>query len=202
MVIIDRIYWLLTNGISVIIVAVILLMIIRLIAEAMDLNPFGWASRTIRRLTDTFVYPARGGLRDLGMDPKFAPLAVILVVILLGFFFLWLVGTIAATVSGVLLSAQRGAMFALLGHVLYGLLSIYIALISIRIVFSWGRVSYRNRIMRFLVDVTEPLLGPLRRMIPPLGFMDISPIVAVLIILLFRAAVAGTLLSAGSLRGF
>jgi YggT family protein len=102
----------------------------------------------------------------------------------------------------VLLSAQRGAMFALLGHVLYGLLSIYIALISIRIVFSWGRVSYRNRIMRFLVDVTEPLLGPLRRMIPPLGFMDISPIVAVLIILLFRAAVAGTLLSAGSLRGF
>jgi YggT family protein len=56
--------------------------------------------------------------------------------------------------------------------------------------------------MRFLVDVTEPLLGPLRRMIPPLGFMDISPIVAVLIILLFRAAVAGTLLSAGSLRGF
>jgi YggT family protein len=177
-------------------------MIIRLIADGMDLNPFGWASRTIRRLTDGFVFPVRAGLRDLSMDPKFAPLAVILIVILLGFFFLWLVGTIAATVAGVLLSAQRGAMFALLGHLLYGLLSIYIALISIRIVFSWGRVSYQNRVMRFLVDVTEPLLGPLRRMIPPLGWVDISPIVAVLIILLFRAAVAGTLLSAGSLRGF
>lgn len=202
MLIIDRIFWLLSSAISIIIVAVIVLMIIRLVADAMDLNPFGWASRNIRRLTDGLVFPVRSGLRDLGMDPKFAPLAVILLVILLGFFFLWLVGTIAATVAGVLQSAQRGAMFALLGHILYGLLSIYVALISIRVVFSWGRVSYQNRVMRFLVDVTEPLLGPLRRMIPLLGWMDISPIVAILIILLFRAAVAGTLLSGGSLRGF
>jgi YggT family protein len=202
MLIIDRIFWFLTTGIQLIIGAVVVLMIIRLIADAMDLNPFGWTSRTIRRLTDGFVFPVRGGLRDLGMDPKFAPLAVILVVILLGFFFLWLVGTIAATVAGVLQSVQLGAMFAMLGHILYGLLTLYIALISIRIVFSWARLSYRNRLMRFLYDVTEPLLGPLRRMIPPLGRFDISPIVAILIIMLFRAAVVGTLLSGGSLRAF
>jgi YggT family protein len=73
-----------------------------------------------------------------------------------------------------------------------------------RIVFGWARLSYRNRLMRFLVDTTEPLLGPLRRMIPPLGMFDISPLVAGLIIWLFRTAVAVTLLSgpAGSLRAF
>ena len=202
MLIIARIIWFLNTGIQLIIAAVVLLMIIRLIADAMDLNPFGWAARTIRRLTDAFVFPVRGGLRDLGMDPKFAPLAVILVVILLGFFFLWLVETIASTIIGVLQSVQLGAMFAVLGHVLYGLLTLYIALISIRIVFSWARLSYRNRVMRFLYDVTEPLLGPLRRMIPPLGMFDISPIVAILIIMLFRAAVFGTLLSSGSVRTF
>ena len=38
-------------------------------------------------------------------------------------------------------------------------------------------LSYTNRVMRFLIDVTEPLLGPLRRMIPPLGWVDISPLV-------------------------
>jgi YggT family protein len=202
MLIIDRIFWFLSSAISLLIIAVIVLMIIRLIADGMDLNPFGWASRTIRRLTDGIIYPVRGGLRDLGMDPKFAPLAVILIVILLGYFFLWLVGTIAATIAGVLQSLQLGSMFAVLGHVLYGLLTLYIALISIRVVFSWARLSYRNRVMRFLIDVTEPLLGPLRRMLPLLGWIDISPFVAVLIILLFRAAVAGTLLSAGSLRAF
>jgi len=81
-------------------------------------------------------------------------------------------------------------------------LALYMVLISIRIIFSWGRISYRNRVMRFLVDITEPLLGPLRRMIPPLGWIDISPLVAILILVLFRAAVAGTLLAGGRLGPF
>jgi YggT family protein len=139
---------------------------------------------------------------DLGVDPKFAPLVVILIVILLGYFVLQLVTTIAMTVGGVIVSVQQGALFSGLGFILYGLLSIYILLIVIRIVFSWGMISYTNRVMRFLVDVTEPLLGPLRRMIPPLGWMDISPLVAILILWLFQAAVQGTLLRGATFRGF
>jgi YggT family protein len=194
MLIIDRTFWFIHSAIVVAIVAVIILMIVRLIVDAMDLNPFAWTSRTVRRLTDGLVMPVRGGLRSFGMDPKFAPLVAILIVILLGFFVLQLVGTIAGTLSGVIVSAQRGAIITVLGFLLYGLLSIYLLLITIRIVFSWGTVSYTNRVMKFLVDVTEPLLGPLRRMIPPLGWVDISPLVAILIIWLFQAAVAGTLL--------
>ena len=195
MLIIDRTVWFITSGILIIIVVVIALMIVRLIADAMDLNPFAWTSRTVRRLSDGFVIPVRGGLRQLGIDPKFAPLAVILVAVLLGYYLLSLVRTIASTVAGVWVSVQSGSGFAVVGYILYGLLSIYLLLIIIRIVFSWGRVSYQNRVMRFLVDVTEPLLGPLRRMIPPLGWIDISPIVAILIVWLFQQAVAGTLLS-------
>ena len=199
---IERIVWLINSGISVIIVAVIVLMIVRLIADAMDLNPFAWTSRTVRRLSDGFVIPVRAGLRGFGVDPKFAPLVVILVVILLGFFVLQLVTTIAMTVAGVIVSLQQGALFSALGFILYGLLSIYILLIIIRIVFSWGTIDYTNRVMRFLVDVTEPLLGPLRRMIPPLGWLDISPLVAILILWLFQAAIQGTLLRGATFRGF
>ena len=204
MLIIERTFWFVQAAISVVIVAVIVLMIVRLIADAMDLNPFGWASRTIRRLTDRLVIPVRGGLRDVGADPKFAPLVAILIAILLGFFLVWLAETIFVTVIGVIDSAQRGAIITLLGYIIYGLLSLYLLLISMRVIFGWARLSYSNRLMRFLIDTTEPLLGPLRRMIPPLGMFDISPIVAGLIIWLFRAAVAATLLSgpAGSLRAF
>lgn len=201
MLIIARTFWFIENAIMVIIAAAIVLMIVRLIADAMDLNPFGWASRTIRRLTDGLVIPVRGGLRGFGMDPKFAPLVVILIVILLGYFVIQLVGTIANTLAGVLDSIQTGAVFMVLGFILHGLLSIYLLLIIIRIIFSWGMVSYTNRVMKFLVDVTEPLLGPLRRMIPPLGWLDISPLVAIIIIWLFQAAVAGTLLR-GATSGF
>jgi YggT family protein len=194
MLIIERTFWFIQAAISLIIVGVIVLMIVRLIADAMDLNPFGWASRTIRRLTDGLVMPVRAGLRGFGMDPRFAPLVLILIVILLGYFVLQLMGAIAGTLAGILVSIQTGAMIMVLGFILYGLLSIYLLLITIRIIFSWGMVSYTNRVMKFLVDVTEPLLGPLRRMIPPLGWLDISPLVAIIIIWLFQAAVAGTLL--------
>lgn len=202
MQIINRTYLFLNWAIAVFIVGVIVLMVLRLIVDALDLNPFGWISRTTHRLTDGLIIPVRGGLRNFGMDPKFAPLVVILLVILLGYFFQQLVRAIAETIVGVLVSVHDGAMISVLGYILYGAISIYILLIVIRIVFSWGRVSYRNRIMRFLFDVTEPLLGPLRRIIPPLGWIDISPIVAFIILWLFQAAIAGTLIRGTPMQAF
>ena len=183
-----------TWAIQAIIGGVVLLMVLRLIADGLDLNPFGWMSRTIRRLTDGVLIPVRGGLRNLGMDPKFAPLIAILLAILLGFFVLQLVETIFFTIAGVLSSTLRGNVIAVLGFLLNGLLSVFSLFILMRVIFSWGQVSYGNRVMRFLYHTTEPLLGPLRRMLPPLGWIDLSPFVAFLIIWLFQAAIAGTLL--------
>lgn len=202
MLIIQRVFWFINSAVSISIVAVILLMIARLIADGLDLNPFGWTSRTLRRLSDGFIMPVRAGLRGFGMDPKFAPLVVILIVILLGYFVLQLLSTVAMTLVGVIDGLQHGALIWVLGFILYGLLSIYILLIVIRIIFSWGMLSYSNRIMRFLIDATEPLLGPLRRIIPLLGWMDISPIVAILIVWLFQQAVAGTLLRGATVSVF
>jgi len=194
MIIISRTLLFVNWAVTAVIIAVILLMVFRMIANYADLNPFAWTSLTIRRLTDPFVLPVRRALVGFGVDPKYSPLVVILIVILLGYFVLQLASTIAGTLSGLLVSVQQGAMVSALGFILYGLISIYILLIFIRIIFSWGMISYSNRIMRFLVNTTEPLLGPLRRMIPPLGAMDISPIVAFLILWLFQQAIAGTLL--------
>lgn len=185
-------------AIQAVIVAIILLMILRMIGDAKDLNPFGWASITLRRLTDGFVVPVRGALRQVGFDPKFAPLIVILISIVLGFFLVQLVSTIAVTVEGIITSVARGAIVSMLGFILFGLVSIYILLILMRVVFSWAMVSYSNRLMRFLIDATEPLLGPLRRTIPPLGRFDISPIIAFFILWFLQQAIAGTLLRTGS----
>ncbi|HEX6649655.1 MAG TPA: hypothetical protein VF075_08950, partial [Pyrinomonadaceae bacterium] len=81
MQVIGRTVLFLTWAIWAIILGVIALMALRLIADGMDLNPFAWTSRTIRRLTDGLVMPMRSGLRRLTIDPKFAPLVVILIVI-------------------------------------------------------------------------------------------------------------------------
>lgn len=193
--------WFINMAIIIVVVAAIVLMVIRLIVDAADLNPFGFASRTARRLTDSFVMPVRGALRGFGADPKYAPLVVILLTILLGFFLQQLVEAILRTIAGLILSAQDGSAVLALGYILSGLLSIYSLLLFMRIVFSWGMVSYRNRLMRFLVNVTEPLLGPLRKVIPPFGRMDVSPLFAFLILWLFQRAVDGIFLAgAGRLQ--
>jgi YggT family protein len=194
MIAIERIFWFIESAFIAFIVAVILLMIIRMIVDKADLNPFGFTHRSVRRLSDDFVIPVRGALREFRADPKFAPLVVILIVVLLGYVTVQLLRTIEQVVVGVLISAGSGNLVAVLGTILYGLISIYILLIFIRVIFSLARVSYTNRAMRFLVNITEPLLGPLRRIIPPVGMMDISPIVAFIILWLLQAAVAGTLM--------
>jgi uncharacterized protein YggT (Ycf19 family) len=61
-------------------------------------------------------------------------------------------------------------------------IAVYILLIFGYIITSWVRLPYQpwlNRIQRFLFDVCEPYLRIFRRILPPLGPLDISPIVAV-----------------------
>jgi YggT family protein len=62
---------------------------------------------------------------------------------------------------------------------------VYFLLIFIYILMSWIRMPYSiwvNRIQRFLYDVVEPYLRIFRRFIPPLGPLDISPIVAIFVL--------------------
>jgi YggT family protein len=194
MLILSRIYWFINWAIVAGIVAVIAIVLLRFIANLANPNPFGWTSLTIRRITDPIVGPVRRVLARFGVDPKYAPLVTILLTILLGWFSLQLLTSIANTCAGIITGVGSHAVVPLIGYILYGLLSFYSVLIFIRILFSWVTVSYGNRLMRFLVNATEPLLGPLRRMIPPVSGFDISPIVAFIIVWLFQAAVAGTLL--------
>jgi YggT family protein len=200
--ILGRIYWFVNWAVIVAVVGVLVLVLLRFIANQADLNPFAWSSLTIRRLTDPFIGPIRRGLMGFGVDPKYAPLIAILLTIVLGWFSLQLVASITNTLAGIIDSLGRHEVVPVIGYVLYGLVSLYILLIFIRIVFSWGMASYSNRVMRFLVNSTEPLLGPLRSRVPLVGNFDISPIVAFVILWLLQAAIARTLLQGMPIQFF
>lgn len=173
---------------------VIVLILLRLLVTYADLNPFGWVALNVRRTTDPMVNPVRRGLARAGLDPKLAPLLTILIAILLGYFAYSLTSTVLMTLNGVVQSLSDGRIVRLVGYLLFGLLAVYALLIFMRIVFSWG-VSSVNPVMRFLLWITEPVLAPFRRLIPPLGMFDISPIVVLILLDLFQKAIAGTLLA-------
>lgn len=188
--------WLLMAGLA----AVIVLMILRVISTAADLNPFSWAAITIRRLSEPLTAPVRRAMMAFGVDPKFAPFIVILMALLLAFGISEFLAALGWTVEGLITSVLRGAVIAGVGFILYGLVAVYILMIFVRIILSYAVMGYSNRLMRFLFRTTEPLLAPLRRTIPPLGQFDVSPIVAFLILWVCQRLIVATLLrNAGSI---
>jgi YggT family protein len=193
MYLIQSIYLFIWYGVVAVIITVIVLMLLRLLLNYVDVNPFSKPALLVRRFSDPLVDPVRRGLARAGLDPKIAPIGTILITILLGYFALELVRTFLTTITGVILSLDAGAIIPLIGYLLHGILSLLSLLIFMRIVFSWGASSV-NRVLRFLIKVTEPVLGPFRRIIPPLGMIDISPIVVLLLIRLFQVAIEGTLI--------
>jgi YggT family protein len=63
------------------------------------------------------------------------------------------------------------------------LLRIFSLLIIIRAVLSWMRLPPRNTLVQILITLTEPILAPIRKVIPPIGgSIDISPLVAIVIL--------------------
>jgi YggT family protein len=73
---------------------------------------------------------------------------------------------------------------------------VYILLIFAYILTSWIRLPYSlwlNRIQRFLYDVCEPYLRLFRRILPPLGPLDLSPIIAVLFLYVIDRVLAAVL---------
>lgn len=60
-------------------------------------------------------------------------------------------------------------------------LNLYVLLIIIRALMSWFVQDFRNKIYLFLVRITEPMLGPIRKIMPRLG-VDLSPVVAIILI--------------------
>lgn len=54
---------------------------------------------------------------------------------------------------------------------------VYWFLIIARIILSWVQIPY-NPVVKFIYEVTEPFLGIFRKIIPPVGMIDLSPIVA------------------------
>jgi YggT family protein len=67
--------------------------------------------------------------------------------------------------------------------------------IFLRAIFSWFvPPGSDNVIMRLLRDVTEPVLAPLRRVLPTMGMLDLSPFVAMILLQVVGSLVTQTLL--------
>jgi YggT family protein len=156
------------------------------------IEPFGAWSRFMRRLSDPVLQPLERRITRAGGNPQNASLWLLGIVIGGGLLLLSLTGWLIGTAASLTMIADEGPRIWV--RVLVGaLFTLLMAAILIRVIGSWIGIGPYNRWMRPVYALTNWLIDPIRRILPPFGMIDFSPIVAWLVLYVVRGFVMGLL---------
>lgn len=167
------------------------LMLLRLIFNYADPNPFGKVGRfgfKIRKLTERWVYPAARFFAMYRVDTRLAPLLTLFIGLVITYFFTQIVGSAFFVIDGLTAGVVTGSPKVIIGFILYGLLSVLVLFIFIRFLAAWFVFS-RNSFLALVMKVTDPILLPVQRLIPPIGMFDISAMLVLLVISFLQSIV-------------
>ena len=180
----EKIYPVISLVVTIAFLIFLALMILRLIANYSDPNPFGKIGRLfyeLKKSTDRFVYPAARFLANFRVNTRLAPLVTLFIGGVLAYFSLQIIWNTLFIIDGLTDAATAGNAKAIFGFVLYAALSIYVLFIFIRFISMWF-VFNRNTFFGFVRRVTDPVLLPVQRLIPPIGMFDISAMLVLLLL--------------------
>ncbi len=161
-----------------------LLLILRLIFNYSDPNPFGKIGRfsfELKKRTDKFVYPAARFLANFRVDTRLAPLVTLFIAGVLTYFGLGIIHNTFFIIDGLTTGVITGNIKAFIGFILYAILSVFVLFIFIRFLSSWF-VFTSSTFLGFVKKVTDPVMIPFQRLIPTIGMFDISAMVVLILI--------------------
>lgn len=148
---------------TLVVIAFLLRLVIPL-ARASFRNPLGEA---VLRITDPLVKPLRRLLKPTG-NVDLAAVAALLIVQLLGTALLRLVAGLPFDLAAVLVAGLRDLASTVL--------QFYVVALLIYVLLSWVAPGTRSPATDLLARLCEPLLRPVRRVVPPIGGLDLSPL--------------------------
>ena len=166
-------------------------MVLRLVFNYADPNPFGTVGRfgfKIRKLTEKWVYPAARFLANFKVDTRLAPLVTLFIGLVFTYFASQIIGNAFFVIDGLSKGVSSGNPKMFIGFVLYGLLSLLVLFIFIRFISQWF-VFTRKTFLGFVMRVTDPIMLPVQRLIPPIGMFDISAMIVLILIGLLQSVV-------------
>lgn len=171
------------------------MLVLRLIFNYTDPNPFGKIGRfgfKVRKASEKWVYPAARFFALYRIDTRLAPLLTLFIGLVITFFAMQIVSNTFFVIDGLTAGAVTGNPKMLVGFILYGLLSVLVLLIFIRFISFWF-VFTQKTFLAFVRRVTDPILLPFQRLIPPIGMFDISAMIVLLIISALQMLILRTL---------
>lgn len=141
------------------------------------ISPFNAIARFCRATVDPLIAPIERKVVRAGGNPASAPLWALAAVVIGGILLLSFLDFVLLQVARSMIASQNGAagIFHLLVSWTFAILKI--ALI-VRVISSWLPISPYSRWVLWSYKLSEPILAPLRRIVPNLGGLDITPILA------------------------
>jgi YggT family protein len=154
------------------------------------INPFGAWPRVVRRVSDPLLLRLERRVIAAGGSPQNAPLWLVGLVIAAGLVLLSLTHWLIGIAAGLAVAAQGGPR-VWVRILVNALFTILMAALLIRVIASWFGIGPYRRWMRPIVALTSWLIDPIRRILPPVGMFDFSPMVAWLVLYVARGFVMG-----------
>ncbi len=156
------------------------------------ISPFSGLARFMRDTVDPWIKPVERMVMRAGGNPVSAPWWALVFVVLSGLVLLSLLDFIRAQLAWAAMAATGGGGGLVMVLVRWTFQVLRLAII-VRVASTWFQVSQYSKWVRWAYALSEPLLGPLRRIIPAIGMVDISPIVAWLLLSLLEGALLNAL---------
>ena len=161
-------------------------------ARSRRINPFGTWSRFMRKTSDPLLLPLERRIIRAGGSPQKAPLWLLGIVIGAGLLLLSLTSWLIGTAAGLMMIAHGGPQ-VWVQVLVDAIFTVLMAGILIRVIGSWLGIGPYRRWMRPVYALTSWLIDPIRRILPPTGIIDFSPMVAWLVLYVVRGFVSGML---------
>jgi YggT family protein len=154
------------------------------------INPFNPIARTVRRSVDPLFAPVERRVVRAGGRPATAPWWALAAVVVLGIVLVSVLGFVRQQLTMAFVAANGGALGIATLLVVWTFGILQLALL-VRVISSWFQVSPYSRWLRWSFVLTDWFLRPLRQIIPTLGMVDVSPIVAYFLLSLVERGVLG-----------
>jgi len=149
------------------------------------ITPFGAWPRFMRRASDPVLLPLERRIVRSGGSPQDAPLWLVGIVIVGGLLLVSLVQWLAGFAVSLEILAQSGPR-AWGRFLVSGLFTVVMVALFVRVISSWFGISPFRPWMRPVMLLTDWIINPIRRILPPFGMIDFSPLVAWLVLSLVR----------------
>lgn len=156
------------------------------------LQPFGTFARGVRRLSDPALKPIETTLAQRGRNPQEGPFWLLMFVVVAGMLLITAVRWLVQFILGLRAASGSGPL-GVLGFVLDLAFNLFLFALVVRVVAGWVGAGRHTKWSRPFFVATDWLVEPIRRRLPPLGMIDLSPLAAYVLILIARSLIMGLL---------